>query len=230
LPASLSRQAPDSSRLKDVTVTLYTYFRSSAAYRVRIAFNLKGLSYDSKAIHLQKEGGQNLKPEYRAINPQMRVPALRLDSGEILTQSLAIIEYLDEFHPQPPLLPRDPLDRARVRALAQLIACEIHPLNNLAPLRYLKNELGQDQAKIDAWYHHWVIAGFDALETMLRSGPYAYGTDVTLADICLVPQVANARRLKVPLDRYPKIVAVDAACAKLPAFEQARPENQPDAE
>ena len=150
----------------------------------------------------------------------MRVPALQLDSGEVLTQSLAIIEYLDEIHPQPPLLPRDPVARAKVRALAQLIACDIHPLNNMAPLRYLKNELGQDQAKIDAWYHHWVLEGFDALEAMVQPGPYAFGADVTLADICLVPQVANARRLKVPLDRFPKIVAVDAACAKLPAFEQ----------
>ncbi len=117
-----------------------------------------------------------------------------------------------------------------MRALAQLVACDIHPLNNTAPLRYLKNELGHDQAKIDAWYHHWVIVGFDALEAMLGPGPYAYGNEVTLADVCLVPQVANARRLKVPLDKYPKIVAVDAACAKLPAFEKARPENQPDAE
>jgi maleylacetoacetate isomerase len=211
-------------------VTLYSYFRSSAAYRVRIAFSLKGLSYDTAAIHLQKEGGQNRKPAYRAINPQMRVPALKLDSGEILTQSLAIIEYLDEVHPQPPLLPRGSVQRAQVRALAELVACDIHPLNNLGPLRYLKNELGQDQSKIDAWYHHWVREGFDALETMVRPGPYAYGSDVTLADICLVPQVANARRLKVPLDSYPKIVAVDAACAKLSAFEAARPENQPDAE
>jgi maleylpyruvate isomerase len=211
-------------------VTLYGYFRSSAAYRVRIAANLKGLALETVPIHLQKEGGQNLKPEYRAINPQMRVPALRLDSGDILTQSLAIVEYLDEVHPQPPLLPRDPVGRAKVRALAQLIACDIHPLNNVAPLRYLKNELGQDQAKIDGWYHHWIIVGFDALETMIGVGPYAVGADVTLADICLVPQVANARRLKVPLDRYPKIVAVDAACAKIPAFDKARPENQPDAE
>jgi maleylpyruvate isomerase len=211
-------------------LTLYSYFRSSAAYRVRIALNLKGLAYETAAIHLQKEGGQNLKPDYRAINPQMRVPALRLDSGEILTQSLAIIDYLDETHPQPPLLPRDPVGRAKVRALAQLIACDIHPLNNVAPLRYLKNELGQDQAKIDDWYHHWVIAGFDALEAMLGSGPYSFGAEVTLADVCLVPQVANARRLKVPLDKYPKIVAVDAACTKLPAFQKARPESQPDAE
>jgi maleylacetoacetate isomerase len=160
----------------------------------------------------------------------MRVPTLRLNTGELLTQSLAIIEYLDETHPQPPLLPKDPIARAKVRALALLIACEIHPLNNLAPLRYLKSDMGQDQARSDAWYQHWVIQGFDALETMLGPGPYAYGADVTLADICLVPQVFNARRLKVPLDKYPKIVAVDAACAKLPAFEKARPENQPDAE
>jgi maleylacetoacetate isomerase len=211
-------------------VTLYSYFRSSAAYRVRIAFNLKGLSYDTVAIHLQKEGGLNRKPAYRAINPQMRVPALKLASGELIVQSLAIIEYLDEVHPQPPLLPRDSIARAQVRALAQIVACDIHPLNNVGPLRYLKNELGQDQSKIDAWYCHWVQEGFDALEAMISPGPYAYGADVTLADICLVPQVANARRLKVPLDPYPKIVAVDAACAKLTAFEKARPENQPDAE
>jgi maleylacetoacetate isomerase len=211
-------------------VKLYSYFRSSAAYRVRIAFNLKGLSYETVPIHLQKEGGQQLKPDYRVINPQMRVPTLEVDSGELLTQSLAIIEYLDEVHPRPPLLPPDPVDRAQVRAVAQLIACDIHPLNNLAPLRYLKNELGQDQAKIDAWYHHWVLAGFDAIEAMVRPGPYAFGADVTLADICLVPQVANARRLKVPLERFPKIVSIDAACATLPAFQKARPENQPDAE
>ena len=209
---------------------LYTYFRSSAAYRVRIALNLKGLSSEMISIHLQKQGGLNKRPEYRAVNPQMRVPALQLDSGDVLIQSLAIIEYLDEVHPKPPLLPRDPLERAKVRALAQMIACDIHPLNNTSPLRYLKHQLGQDQAKIDAWYHHWILEGFEPLETMLRPGPYAFGGEVTLADICLVPQVYNARRLKVPLDRFPKIVAVDAACAKLGPFEQARPENQPDAE
>ncbi len=209
---------------------LYTYFRSSAAYRVRIALNLKDMSIEMIPIHLQKEGGLHKKPEYRAVNAQMRVPALRLDSGDVLTQSLAIIEYLDEIDPQPPLLPRDPVERAKVRALAQVIACDIHPLNNLGPLRYLKNELGQDQSKIDGWYHHWILQGFDALETMVRPGPYAMGSEVTLADICLVPQVYNARRLKVPLDRFPKLAAVDAACAKLAAFERARPENQPDAE
>jgi maleylpyruvate isomerase len=211
-------------------VKLYSYFRSSAAYRVRIAFNLKGLSCDMVSIHLQKEGGLNKKPDFRAINPQMRVPALQLDSGKVLIQSLAIIEYIDETHPQPPLLPRDALERAKVRAIAQIIACDIHPLNNVGPLRYLKNQMGQDQAKIDAWYHHWVLDGFDAIEAMLRPGPYAFGSEISLADVCLVPQIYNARRLKVPLDRFPKIVAVDAACGKLAAFEQARPENQSDAE
>jgi maleylpyruvate isomerase len=211
-------------------VQLYTYFRSSAAYRVRIALNLKDLTSDTVAIHLQKEGGQHKKPEYRAVNAQMRVPALKLDSGDVLTQSLAIIEYLDEIDPQPPLLPRDPVKRAKVRAFALVIACDIHPLNNLGTLRYLKNELGQDQSKIDAWYHHWILDGFAALETMVRPGPYAFGEEVTLADVCLVPQMYNARRLKVPLDRFPKLVAIDAACAKLAAFERARPENQPDAE
>jgi maleylacetoacetate isomerase len=211
-------------------VTLYSFFRSSAAYRVRIALNLKGLGYETIPIHLQKDGGHNKRPEFRAINPLMRVPALKLDSGEVLTQSLAIIEYIDEIHPQPPLLPRDPVDRAKVRAMAQLIACDIHPLNNLSPLRYLKAELGQDQSKIDAWYRHWILSGFEALEAMVEPGPYALGAEATLADICLVPQVANARRFKVPLDRFPKIVAIDGTCAKLAAFDQARPENQPDAE
>ncbi len=209
---------------------LYSYFRSSAAFRVRIALNLKGLSYETIPIHLQKEGGLHRKPEFRAINPHMRLPALQLDSGEVLVQSLAIIDYLDETHAEPPLLPKDPIARAKVRAIAQAIACDIHPLNNLGPLRYLKNVLGQDQSKIDAWYHHWVHDGFDAVEAMIEPGPYACGKEITLADICLVPQVYNARRLKAPLDRYPKIVAVDAACAKLAAFDKARPENQPDAE
>jgi maleylacetoacetate isomerase len=211
-------------------VTLYGYFRSSAAFRLRIALNLKGLSPDLVSIHLQKEGGLNRKPEFRAINPQMRVPALKLDSGEVLIQSLAIIEYLDETHPQPPLLPRDPVQRAKVRALAQVIACDIHPLNNVGPLRYLKNALGQEQAKIDAWYHHWILDGFEALEALLQPGPYAFGSEVTLADVCLVPQVYNATRFKVPLERFPKIVAVNAVCLELAAFDKARPENQPDAE
>ena len=211
-------------------MTLYTYFRSSAAYRVRIALNLKGLTPDMVSIHLQKQGGLNRKPEFRAINPQMRIPALKLDSGDVLIQSLAIIEYLDEVHPQPPLLPRDGLERAKVRALAQVIACDIHPLNNTSPLRYLKNELGQPQERIDAWYRHWVVEGFEAVEALIGLGRYAFGNEVTLADVCLVPQVYNARRFNVSLERIPRIVAVDAACRELPAFEQARPENQADAE
>ena len=209
---------------------LYSYFRSSAAYRVRIALNLKGLPFEMVPIHLNKDGGQQCKPEFVAINPQMRVPALALDSGDVLTQSLAIIEYLDETHPKPPLLPPDALQRAKVRTIAQIVACDIHPLNNLIALQYLKNTLKHVQPEIDAWYHHWVIEGFKAIEAMISPGPYACGAEVTLADICLVPQVFNARRLKVPLDRFPKIAAADAACLKLAAFDKARPENQPDAE
>ena len=209
---------------------LYSYFRSSAAYRVRIALNLKGIAYDTIPIHLIKDGGHNKRPEFRAVNPQMRVPVLVTPHGDILTQSLAIIEYLDETHPEPPLLPKEPIARAKVRALAELIACDIHPLNNTSPLRYLKRDMGQEQSTIDTWYHHWVITGFEALEAMIGEGPYLCGKEVTLADTCLVPQVANARRLKVPLDKFPKIVAADTACLELAAFDKARPENQPDAE
>ena len=209
---------------------LYSFFRSSAAFRVRIALNLKGLPYEMVPIHLNKDGGQQRKPEFVAINPQMRVPALALSSGDVLVQSLAIIEYLDDIHPEPPLLPPDALARARVRAIAQMVACDIHPLNNLIALQYLKNTLKHAQPEIDAWYHHWVIEGFKAIEAMIAPAPYACGAHVTLADLCLVPQVFNARRFKVPLDAFPKIVAADAACLKLAAFDKARPENQPDAE
>jgi maleylacetoacetate isomerase len=211
-------------------VKLYSYFRSSAAYRVRIALNLKGLTYETISIHLVKDGGKNRTPEYRAVNPQMRVPALALSDDEVLVQSLAIIEYLDEAYPTPPLLSTDKIARAHVRAVSQVIACDIHPLNNTSPLRYLKRELKQDQTAIDAWYASWIINGFEAVEAMIEPGPYAFGNAVTLADLCIVPQVANARRFKVPLDQFPNILAVDAACAKLPAFDKARPENQPDAE
>jgi maleylacetoacetate isomerase len=211
-------------------VKLYSYFRSSAAYRVRIALNLKGIAYETASVHLVKDGGHNRRPEFRAVNPQMRVPVLVAPGGEHLLQSLAIIEYLDETQPEPPLLPKDPIGRAKARALADLIACDIHPLNNIGPLRYLKNVLGQEQGAIDAWYHHWIISGFEALEALIGPGPYACGKAVTIADLCLVPQVYNARRLKVPLEKFPKIVAADAACAALPAFDRARPENQPDAE
>jgi maleylpyruvate isomerase len=181
-------------------------------------------------IHLTKDGGHQRTPEFRAVNPHMRVPALELPGGEVLTQSLAIIEYLDEIHPDPPLLPADAIDRAKVRAIAQMVACDIHPLNNLVALQYLKRQLKREQPEIDAWYHHWVIEGFNAVEAMIQPGPYACGPQVSLADVCLVPQVFNARRLKVSLDSFPKIVAADAACLKLSAFDKARPENQPDAE
>jgi maleylpyruvate isomerase len=211
-------------------VKLYTYFRSSAAYRVRIALNLKNLPYEMVPTHLTKDGGHQRKSDYVAINPQMRVPAVVLANGDVLTQSLAIIEYFDETHPEPPLLPADAIARAHVRAIAQMVACDIHPLNNLIALQYLKRSLRHEQAEIDTWYHHWVIEGFKAIEAMISPGPYACGGQPSLADVCLVPQVFNARRLKVPLDAFPKIVAADAACLKLPAFDKARPENQPDAE
>jgi maleylacetoacetate isomerase len=211
-------------------VKLYSYFRSSAAYRVRIALNIKSITPDMIPIHLLKDGGQHRSAEYRAINPHGRVPTLVLDDGEVLIQSLAIIEYLDETAPQPPLLPSDPVARAQVRAVSQIVACDIHPLNNLGTLQYLKRALGQEQATIDAWYHHWVRSGFEAIEAMITPGPYAFGPHISLADVFLVPQVYNARRLKVPLDAFPKIVAVEAACLALPAFDKARPENQPDAE
>ena len=211
-------------------VKLYSFFRSSAAFRVRIALNLKNIPYEMQFVHLSKDGGHNRTAEYRAVNPQMKVPALVLDGGETLIQSLAIMDYLEETHPQPPLLPKDPLARAKVRAVAQIIACDIHPIDNTAPLRYLKNVLGHDQPAIDAWYHHWILDGFEAIETLISPAPYCFGAQVTLADVCLVPQVANARRLKVPLERFPKIVAAEQACLKLPPFDKARPENQPDAE
>ena len=187
-----------------VAVKLYSYFRSSAAYRVRIALNLKNLPYEMVSIHLTKDGGRHRTPEFRAINPQMRVPALELDGGEVLTQSLAIIEYLDDIHPEPPLLPADPLERAKMRAIAQTVACDIHPLNNLVALQYLKRTLKHEQAEIDAWYRHWVIEGFTAIEAMIAPTPYACGSQVTLADLCLVPQVFNARRFKVALDEFPE--------------------------
>jgi len=211
-------------------VTLYSFFRSSAAYRTRIALNLKGIAYTIAPIHLSKDGGQHKTAGYRALNPQMRVPSLALPSGEVLTQSMAIIEYLEETQPNPPLLPGDPVARAQVRALADIIACDIHPLNNTSSLNYLRSKLGQAEAEINAWYAHWITLGFEAIETLIKPGPYAFGARPSLADVVLVPQVYNARRFNVPLDRFPKIVVVDAECLKLAAFDRARPENQPDAE
>jgi maleylacetoacetate isomerase len=207
---------------------LYTYWRSLATFRVRIALNLKGLGYDS--VYVDLDAGQQRAAEFKAVNPQMVIPALVEDDGNVLYQSMAIMEYLNEVYPEPPLLPADAIERAQVRAFAQIIACDIHPLNNLVALNYLKGPLAHAQAEADDWYRHWVTQGFDALEALIRPGPYAFGAHATLADLCLVPQVFNARRFKVDMAKYPKISGVDAACQKLPAFDKARPENQPDAE
>ncbi len=209
---------------------LYSYFRSSAAYRVRVALNLKGIAYETVPIHLTRDGGRQNSAEFRAINPQMRVPVLVLDSGERLVQSLAIIDYLDHAFPAPPMLPTEVVARAEALGIAEIIACDIHPINNLVTLNYLRGRLGHDQAAVDAWYAHWIVTGFEAIEVMIRPGPYAFGAEPGVADLCIVPQVYNARRYKVSLDRFPKIVGVDAACLELEAFDRARPENQPDAE
>jgi maleylacetoacetate isomerase len=210
-------------------VRLYTYWRSSAAYRVRIALHLKGLAFDS--VPRQLVAGEQRSPEYLALNPHGLVPALDV-GGDVLAQSLAIVEYLDETHPEPPLLPSDPLGRARVRAMAQAIACDIHPLNNLRVLNYLKGPLGQRKDAVDAWYRHWVGEGFAGLETLARrhgDGAHLYGATVTLADLCLVPQLYNARRFEVDLAPFPTLVAIGAGLDALPAFAAARPEVQPDA-
>lgn len=212
---------------------LYTYFRSSAAYRVRIALNLKGLKADYRYVHLVKDGGQQHQPEYLALNPQGLVPAL-VDKGHVLTQSLAIIEYLDETHPQPPLLPKDAPGRARVRALAQIVACDIHPVNNQRILKYLESEFHADEAARSKWYRHWIVEGFNALDKLLGSSPatgkFCHGDQPTLADICLVPQVFNARRFKIDLASFPAIERINAACLALAAFVDAAPDRQPDAE
>ncbi len=211
---------------------LYGYFRSSAAYRVRIALNLKGLAYDQTFVHLARL--EQLAESFAAINPQKLLPVLKTDSGQLLTQSLAIIEYLEETHPQPALLPKDPLERARVRALALAVACEIHPINNPRVLRYLTGKLGVSEAQRDDWYRHWVEEGLQAVEQMLVSSPqtgrFCHGDSPTLADLCLVPQVANGRRFKADLSGCPTVVRIDAECQTLKAFADAAPANQPDAE
>ncbi|WP_407279052.1 maleylacetoacetate isomerase [Aromatoleum evansii] len=212
---------------------LYTYFRSSAAYRVRIALNLKGLAWEAVPVHLVKDGGQHRKPDYLALNPAGLVPALE-DDGNVLTQSLAIIEYLDETHREPPLLPADAAGRARVRALAQAIACDIHPINNLRVLQYLKRELGVSDEQKDAWYRHWCELGLAAVEAMLagdaRTGRFCHGDAPGLADCCLVPQVFNARRFGAKLDAMPTVLRIVDACEMLDAFRLAAPGVQPDAE
>ena len=214
-------------------LTLFSYYRSSAAYRVRIALNLKNVDYEIAPIHLARDGGEHLKDAYRSINPSAMVPALRFDSGELLTQSMAIIEYLDEVFPSPPLLPPDALGRAQVRALAQMIACDIHPLNNLRVLKYLKNEFSVSEDHSDRWYRHWVAVGLAKVERALHDAPrgrFCYGDLPTLADCLLVPQVFNARRFKVALTEMPRIQGIVAECEGLDSFRRAAPENQPDAE
>jgi len=211
---------------------LYSYFRSSAAYRVRIALGLKGLDYRVVPVHLLRHGGEQLGEDYRRRNPEGLVPALD-EGGRILTQSLAIMEYLDETHAPATLLPADAAGRARVRALALHIACDIHPLNNLRVLRWLAHELKVESSARDDWYRHWVELGFRSLEAQLRSpgtGRCCHGDEPGLADCCLVPQVYNARRYDVDLSVYPTIARIAAYCESLPAFQAARPDAQPDAE
>jgi len=212
---------------------LYTYFRSSASYRVRIALHLKGLPFESVPVHLLKDGGAQHAPAYQHINPAKLVPAL-IDDGHAVTQSLAIMEYLDETHPDQPLMPRDALGRARVRALAQAIACEIHPLNNLRVLQYLEHDLKLDEATRATWYRHWITLGFTAIEAILANnsatGVFCHGDTPGLADCCLIPQIANSRRFQTPLEAFPTILRIEEACLALPAFQNATPQVQPDAE
>ena len=211
---------------------LYNYFRSSAAYRTRIAFNLKGIQPDTVEVDLRAPVNDQQKPGYRSINPQALVPALTVEDTTI-AQSLAIIEYLDETYPDPPLMPRSPVNRARVRAMALAIACDMHPLNNLRVLNYLRSPLGQDEETVNAWYRHWIAVGFSGLEQEARratgDGRHMFGQSVTVADIYLVPQMFNARRFKCDLDPYPTLCAISAHLESLPAFAKAAPEAQPKA-
>ncbi len=210
---------------------LYGYFRSSAAFRVRIALDLKGLPYENAFVHLAK--GEHRKPEYAAVNPQGLVPALE-DGGALITQSLAIMEYLEERVPQPPLLPKDALGRARVRSLAGLIACEIHPLNNLRVLNHLRKALGQTEDQVNAWYRHWIADGLAKFEGVLAGTPgtgrHCHGVSPSLAVCGLVPQIFNARRFDCDLSQYPATMRVFDACMALDAFHRAQPSKQPDAE
>jgi maleylacetoacetate isomerase len=211
-------------------VKLYTYFRSSAAFRVRIALNLKGLAYEPVFVHLAK--GEHRAPPYAKVNPQALLPTLELDDGTRLTQSLAIIEYLDEAHPAKPLIPKDRLGKARVRSLSYLIASEIHPLNNLRVLQHLKRALGQNEDQVNTWYRHWIADGLAKLEAELAtsSGKFCHGDAPTMADCCLVPQIFNAKRYQSDLAPYPKTMRVFEACMQLEAFDRAQPSKQPDAE
>jgi maleylacetoacetate isomerase len=212
---------------------LYGYFRSSAAFRARIALNLKGIKPELRFVHLLKDGGQQHTAEYKTLNPLELIPALVHD-GHTITQSLAIIEYLDEIHPEPPLLPKDAFGRARVRSLAYAVACDIHPVNNLRVARYIKSTFKTDDEAVFAWQRHWIEVGFDALETMLardtETGTFCHGDRPSIADICLIPQCANARRVKLDIAHWPTIARIEAHALSHPAFDAALPKNQPDAE
>jgi maleylacetoacetate isomerase len=210
---------------------LYGYWRSTAAYRVRIALNYKKIDYAYKAIHLVNDGGEHKQAAYAAKNPHKLVPALELDSGEVISESLAIIEFLEEQHPTPTLLPGTAMDRAKIRSIAQAIACNIHPLNNLRVLQYLENAMGCSAEQKTKWYADWIATGFSALEEQLSkcAGVYSFGDSITLADVCLIPQVYNARRFNISLDAYPTIVRIEKHCLELPVFQAASPEAQPDA-
>lgn len=214
-------------------IKLYNYFRSSASYRVRIALNFKGLPYEYVPVHLLKDGGQQLAPSFRTLNPDSLTPVLD-DEGQVLTQSLAIIEYLEETRPLPPLLPRTAVERAYVRSIALAIACEIHPLNNLRVLRYLVKTLGLSEEQKNTWYRHWVEQGLASLETRLvaeaRNGLYALGDAVTIADVVIVPQIFNAQRMDCNLGSVPTVMRIFDHCMQLPAFIDAQPSAQPDAE
>jgi maleylacetoacetate isomerase/maleylpyruvate isomerase len=210
---------------------LYTYFRSSAAFRVRIALNLKGLAYAPQFVHLGK--GEHRQAAYGAINPQGLVPALTEDDGSVLTQSIAIMEYLEETHPQPALLPREPKARARVRSLALLVACEIHPLNNPRVLNYVRKTLGHNEEAVNAWYRHWIAEGLAKFERQLAAGGagrFCHADTPTMADCCLVPQIFNARRFDCDLAPYPQVMGVFEQCMKVDAFDRAQPSRQPDKE
>jgi maleylacetoacetate isomerase len=211
-------------------VKLYTYFRSSAAFRTRIAFNLKGLQCEMVHVDLRAAANDHRKPEYTSVNPQGLVPALVAEDATI-AQSLAIIEYLDEIHPEPPLLPRSPVDRARVRAMALAVACDMHPLNNLRVLNYLRSPMGHDEETVNEWYRHWIAAGFGGLEQEARrasgDGRHMFGSSVTIADVYIVPQMYNARRFKCDLEPYPTLRGVCGHLETLPAFAKATPEAQP---
>jgi len=212
---------------------LYNYFRSSASFRVRIALNLKGLAYEYRAVHLNRHGGEQFTPEYRALNPQALVPVLEHE-GRRFTQSLAILEYLEELQPSPPLLPRASEERARVRALCLVVACEIHPLNNLRVLNYVTGTLGASGEQKLAWYRHWNALGLETLEAEIAkspwSGSFCHGDSPSMADCCLIPQLFNARRFDCDLSPYPRLVDIEKNCLALPAFSAALPERQPDSE